>query len=92
MLDGTVPARALLAFGRDRIDVRGIERERRAYAGVLRLIGELFEQKCRPLGTLIMQDGAQRIDPFARFHRIGIGSRQHLLLPLSDPLKFLDIA
>jgi hypothetical protein len=33
----------------------------------------------------MMQDGAQRIDPFAGFHRIGIRHRQHELLPF-----FLD--
>src|SRR5438046_10756829 len=54
VLDGAIPARALLPLGRDRIDVGGIERERRGDPGALRLVGQFFEQKCRPVGALMM--------------------------------------
>jgi hypothetical protein len=47
MLDVPVPVRALLALRGDGGDVWGIEGERRARAGALRLVSELLDQKGR---------------------------------------------
>src|SRR5262249_35730121 len=81
VLDIAVPVRTLLALGRNGVDIWGIECERRARTRELRLLAQSVKQKRRPLSALVMHDGAQRIDPFARFHWIGIRHRQHELLP-----------
>src|SRR5262249_30259423 len=90
MLDIAVPVRTFLALRRNGVDIRGIECERRARTGELRLLSQSVKQKRRPLSALVMHDGAQRIDPFACLHGIGIRHCQHELssLTLSDYLRF----
>src|SRR5262249_34388705 len=92
MLDGAVPFRALFSFRRDGVDIGRVDRERRMHSDALRFIGELFEQKCRAIASSMMQNGAQRIDPFAGFQGVSVGAHIHFFLPQFLPDLSITIA
>src|SRR5262245_65999597 len=65
MLDIAVPVRTLLALGRNGVDIWGIECERRARTGELRLLTQSVKQKRRPLSALVMLADTQRNHTFS---------------------------
>ena len=67
-----LPGRALLLVGRDRVDVGGVGRERHVDAGLARLVDQLLEQEVGALAAFGGDDRRQRVEPLARFLRIGV--------------------
>ncbi|MDT4852155.1 hypothetical protein FQZ97_863760 [compost metagenome] len=51
----------------DGVHVAGVGRERHVDAVLTRMLEQLFEQEVRPLGPFALDDGRQRIHPFAGF-------------------------
>ena len=72
LLDLDVAGRALLLVGRDRVDVRGVGRERHVDAGLARLVDQLLEEEVGALAAFGRDDGRQGVQPFARFPRVGV--------------------
>ena len=90
LFDVDVAGELRLVLGRDRVDVRGVGRERQVDALLARVIQQLLDQEMAAFATLGCDDGRQRVGPFAGFLRIGIvgggarkgtGIRGHALSP-----------
>jgi hypothetical protein len=72
VLDLLIAGDADLRFGRDRVDVRGVGRERQIRAGLRGLVDQLLDQEVRAVGPFDREHAGQRVEPFARFLRIGV--------------------
>ena len=81
MLDVAVPVGAFLALRRDRIHVGRIQRGGLGNAGAPCLLGQSLEQVGRASTALMVENCAQRIDPFARFQGIRVCTLSHSLPP-----------
>src|SRR5206468_10297940 len=62
----------LLLHG-NRVDVRGVRRERQIGARASRFVDQRLDQELRALRALIREDATERVEPFPRFLRIVIG-------------------
>ena len=89
MFDVAVPVGAFLALRRDRIHVGRIQRGRLGNAGAPCLLGQPLEQVGRASTALMVENCAQRVDPFARLNGVKILHAFHLVLPLALPRLLL---
>ena len=85
MFDVAVPVGAFLALRRDRIHVGRIQRGGLGNAGAPCLLGQPLEQVGRASTALMVENCAQRVDPFARLDGVKILHAFHLVLPLAFP-------
>jgi hypothetical protein len=81
MFDVAVPVGAFLALRRDRIHVGRIQRGGLGNAGAPCLLGQTLEQVGRTSTALVVENCAQRVDPFARLDGVKILHAFHLVLP-----------
>ena len=89
MFDVAVPVGAFLALRRDRIHVGRIQRGGLGNAGAPCLLGQPLEQVGRASTALMVENCAQRVDPFARLDGVKILHAFHLVLPLALPRLLL---
>ena len=89
MLDVAIPVGAFLALRRDRIHVGRVQRGGLGNAGAPCLLGQPLEQVGRASTALMVENCAQRVDPFARLDGVKILHAFHLVLPLAFPRPLL---
>src|SRR6476660_6455590 len=92
MFDVAVPVGAFLALRRDRIHVGGIQGGGLGNAGAPCLLGQPLEQVGRASTALMVENCAQRVDPFARLDGVKILHAFHLVLPLALPRLLLIVS
>ena len=83
VLEFAVAGRLRLLLGRDRVSVGGGREERRHRTGPQRLVPQLAEQISGPIGSGVLQNRAQRIDPLLSLDRIVIVQDAHARTPRS---------
>ena len=84
VLELAVAGRLCLLLRRDRVAVGRGRQERRHRAGAQRFVPQHAEQILGPLGSRMLQNRAQRIDPFLGFHRIVVVQDAHGFPPSLD--------
>ena len=72
VLDLRVARQAHLRLRRDRVDVRGVRRERQIRAALARAFDQLLDEVMRAVGPFDGQDAIERIEPLLRFLRIRV--------------------
>ena len=81
VLEFAVAGKLRLLVRRDRVAVRRGRQERRHRTGQERLLAQLREQVPRPMGPGVLQNRAQRIDPFLGLDRIVVVQDAHARAP-----------
>ena len=72
LFDGDVAGATGLLIGLDGVHVAGVGRERQVNAVLPRMLQQLLQQKMGALGAFLVDDGGQRLHPFARFLRVDV--------------------
>jgi hypothetical protein len=80
VLDVLVARNADLLVDRDRVEVRGVRRERHERTGAPRLVDQLLDQEMCAIGTFRRQHAVERIQPLPRFLRVDVVLPVHRFL------------
>ena len=81
VLELAIAGRLCLLLRRDRVAVGRGRQERRHRAGAQRFVAQLAKQIPGALGSRMLQNRAQRVDPFLRFDRIVVVQDAHARAP-----------